>query len=139
MKVAITGATGFLGRYILSQLAAEQHDCRCWYRPQSDRSGLEHVERFVKWVEGSLGHRQACEQLVDGCQALVHAALERPSHVRMAGKEFTPEMALHNISGSLQLFEAARAAGVKRIVYISSCAVYGKILDDRPLDEQHPL
>ena len=139
MKIAITGATGFLGRHILSQLAAEQHQCRCWYRPESDRTGLEHVERYVEWVEGALGQREACSQLVDGCQALVHAALERPARANMSGREFTPEMAMHNVAGSLQLFEAARAAGVERIVYISSCAVYGQILEDRPLDENHPL
>lgn len=138
MNIAVTGATGFLGRYIAAQLAAEQHTLRCWHRASSDRSGLDHVERHVEWVPGSLGDRQACDRLVQGCQALVHAALEHDSFGRIAGRSFTPEMALHNITGSLQLFEAARAAGVERIVYISSCAVHDLILKDRPLDEAHP-
>jgi nucleoside-diphosphate-sugar epimerase len=139
MKIAITGATGFVGRHLLAELCNDEYRLRCWYRPHSDRGGLETIAPHVEWVEGSLGQVEAAESLVDGCDALVHAALERPPQVRMAGKEFTPEMALHNIEGSLQLFAAARKAGVKRIVFVSSCAVYGEILSDRPLDELHPL
>jgi nucleoside-diphosphate-sugar epimerase len=138
MNIAVTGATGFLGRYIVADLAAQQHSLKCWHRATSDRTGLDHVERHVEWVEGSLGNREACDRLVHGCQALVHAALEHDAFGRMAGRSFTPEMAMHNITGSLQLFDAARVAGVERIVYISSCAVHDLILKDRPLDEAHP-
>ena len=40
--------------------------------------------------------------------------------------------------GTLELIEAARRAGVARFVFISTCAVHEKILNDRPLDETHP-
>src|SRR5207237_7291413 len=45
----------------------------------------------------------------------------------------------HNLFGSLQLFQAAKDAGVSRFVFIASCAVHEVILNDRPLDETHPL
>ncbi len=44
-----------------------------------------------------------------------------------------------NLTGSLQLFRAAFAAGVPRFVFVSTCAVHEVILPDRPLDETHPL
>jgi nucleoside-diphosphate-sugar epimerase len=44
-----------------------------------------------------------------------------------------------NVLGSLQLFQTAYAAGVHRFVFISTCAVHDVILEDRPLDEAHPL
>jgi nucleoside-diphosphate-sugar epimerase len=44
-----------------------------------------------------------------------------------------------NILGTLRLIEAARRAGVGRFVFVSTCAVHDVILDDRPLDEAHPL
>jgi nucleoside-diphosphate-sugar epimerase len=44
-----------------------------------------------------------------------------------------------NLTGSLQLFQAAFESGVPRFVFISTCAVHEVILDDRPLDEAHPL
>jgi nucleoside-diphosphate-sugar epimerase len=44
-----------------------------------------------------------------------------------------------NLTGSLRLFQDAFAAGVPRFVFVSTCAVHEVILDDRPLDEAHPL
>ena len=44
-----------------------------------------------------------------------------------------------NVLGTIRLIEATRAAGVKRFVFISTCAVHERILDDRKLDEAHPL
>jgi nucleoside-diphosphate-sugar epimerase len=44
-----------------------------------------------------------------------------------------------NLTGSLQLFQAAFEAKLQRFVFISTCAVHEVILDDRPLDEAHPL
>ena len=40
MKIALTGATGFLGRYIAIHLAGTGHHLRAWYRQGSDRSGF---------------------------------------------------------------------------------------------------
>src|SRR6187431_1418355 len=41
MKTAITGATGFIGRYIVVRLASSGYSLRCWHRPLSDLTGLE--------------------------------------------------------------------------------------------------
>jgi len=49
------------------------------------------------------------------------------------------EYARVKILGTLQLIEAAIAADVKKFVFVSTCAVHDHILDDRPLDEAHPL
>ena len=49
------------------------------------------------------------------------------------------EFVERNVVGSLRLIEAAYTANVGRFVFISTCAVHDRILDDRPLDEKHPL
>src|SRR5258706_307501 len=41
MRIGVTGATGFLGRYLVAELAGAVHHCRCWARPSSDRAALE--------------------------------------------------------------------------------------------------
>jgi len=143
MLIAVTGATGFLGRYLVRQLAASEHRLRCWYRPASDRSGFDSVAEQMEWLPGSLGETTATDRLVDGVDAVVHAAVQWPGprhSPARAGAQTDLETFLQtNLMGSLRLFQAARAAGVPRFIFISTCAVHEVILDDRPLDETHPL
>lgn len=141
MIVAVTGATGFLGRYVVRHLAGAGHRLRCWYRPGSDRAGFEEVAAAVEWLPGELGDPAAGRQLVDRADAVIHAAVQwqgpRNRGARSHGDSdvFTGV----NLTGSLQLFRAAFDAGVGRFVFISTCAVHELILPDRPLDETHPL
>src|SRR4051794_5260399 len=55
MRIAITGATGFLGRYLVRHLAGQGYQLRCWYRPGSDRTGFENIAGAVEWLPGTLG------------------------------------------------------------------------------------
>src|SRR5207302_6152701 len=55
MRIAVTGATGFLGRYILRHLAQSGHELRCWQRADSDLGGFEDVAGSVEWLPGELG------------------------------------------------------------------------------------
>lgn len=139
MKVAVTGATGFLGRYIVNHLIDQGRTCRCWYRSSSDRGGFEGDEDAVEWLAGSLNDPKAADALVKGCDAVVHAALERPGAGFRGAEGDAVRFAEANIIGTLRLIEAARRADVPRFVFISTCAVHEVILDDRPLDEAHPL
>ncbi|HEX6984199.1 MAG TPA: NAD(P)-dependent oxidoreductase [Planctomycetaceae bacterium] len=138
MKIAVTGATGFLGRYFVERFIADRHTLRCWYRPSSDRGGFEGVAERIEWVEGSLRDPESGVRLVAGCDAVVHAALDRPGEGFRGAEGDVVEFAETNVIGTLRLIEAARAAGVGRFVFVSTCAVHEKILPDRPLDETHP-
>jgi nucleoside-diphosphate-sugar epimerase len=139
MNIAVTGATGFIGRYIVRQLVANGHRCHCWFRPESDRSGFEDVAESLEWIQGGLGEANACRELLAGCDAVVHSALYHPSGNFVGDQDDLRTFVEKNLLGSLELIETARAAGVPRFVFISTCAVYDKILDDRPLDEKHPM
>lgn len=138
MRVAVTGATGFIGHYLVRHLADLGHSLRCWYRPASDRSGLATADA-VEWVPGTLNDPEAAVDLVTGCDAVVHAALDRPGSRFIGGEGDLIEFAQRNVIGTLRLIAAARDAGVSRFVFLSTCAVHDRILNDRPLDEAHPL
>jgi nucleoside-diphosphate-sugar epimerase len=141
MKIALTGATGFVGRYVIRQLARGGQRLRCWYRPGGDRGGFEDVSEAVEWLPGGLGDPGATRQLVDGVDAVIHAAVQwQGPRNRGSGSHGAPDVFFGvNLTGSLQLFQAAFEAGVPRCVFVSSCAVHDVILGDRPLDEAHPL
>lgn len=143
MKIAVTGATGFLGHYLVRHLARAGHRLRCWYRIGGDRGGLGDVAKSVEWLPGYLGDPPAVDELIAGADAVVHAAIDWDGpRDRRREREQRGEMAdflRKNLMGSLQLFQAAHAAGVGRFVFVSTCAVHEVILPDRPLDETHPL
>ncbi len=140
MIIALTGATGLCGRYIVKHLAAAGHRLRCWHRRGSDRSGFGDVAGAVEWLSGELGDPAATLDLVAGVDAVVHGAVQwlgpQNRGARSHG-DANPFFGI-NLTGSLQLFQAAFAARVPRFVHISSCAVHDVILNDRTLDETHP-
>ena len=138
MQIAITGATGFLGRYIVHRLAAAGHFCRCWYREESDRGGFEACESMLDWIPGALGDTQSSLELVTDCDAVVHAALYRVGADFRGGEGDLTLFLEQNLIGTIKLVESARMQDVSRFVFISSCAVHEQIFDDRPLDETHP-
>lgn len=139
MRIAVTGGTGFIGRYILQRLTSAGHHCRCWHRPESDRSGFEDLADQIEWLPGQLTDATSMDPLVDGCDATVHAALDRPGSGFRGAEGDVPQFVETNLLGTLRLIDAARKADVPRFVFVSTCAVHEQILDDRPLDETHPL
>jgi nucleoside-diphosphate-sugar epimerase len=141
MRIAVTGATGFLGRYIVNQLLGEGHTCRCWHRPgHSDQGGFcETSESRLEWCAGDLADAGSGERLVCGADAVVHAALMRPGAGFMGAEGDLPAFLETNFMGSLRLIQAARSAGAAKFIFISTCAVHDVICEDRPLDEAHPL
>lgn len=137
MRVAVTGATGTVGRFVVAALAAAGHGVRAWARPRSDRSGIAST---VDWCDGGLEVAGSETDLVAGADALVHAAFHHEPGRYRGGEGGDAETFLAvNVDGSLRLIRAARRAGVARVVFLSSRAVYGERLWDRPLDERHPL
>ena len=137
VNIAVTGATGFVGRYLLNHLTAQGHSLRCWYRATSHREGIDDAN--IQWILGSLEDEESTDALVAGCEAVVHSALWRPGDGFRGAEGDLLEFVRVNLLGSLRLVEASRSAGVKRFVQISTCAVHEQILADRPLDESHPL
>ncbi len=117
MRIAITGATGFLGRHLLPRLAAAGHELVAWHRP--GRPPPADLPERVQWVEGSLGPDMAAEPLLAGADAVVHAALAyaRP------GAGLGAYLA-ENVAAGGALMETARGAGVARFVLVSSLPVH---------------
>ena len=139
MKIAVTGATGFIGHYIVRQLLTAGHQLVCWRRESSDVTDFPDDADHLQWLTGELGDSKATDQLVRDCDAVVHAALWRPGTQFRGGEGDLVQFVETNLLGSLRLMQAARSHDVPRFIFISTCAVHEIILEDRPLDESHPL
>lgn len=108
--IALTGGTGFVGQAVLDVLSQRQTHARALARrvPVDPRP-------FVEWVPGALDERSALDRLVDGADVVIH----------IAGLTSSPDPAdfeTANVAGTLNLVEAAKAAGVPRLVFVSSLA-----------------
>lgn len=134
MTVAVTGATGYVGRFIVERLVAEGLAVRAWRRPSSDIRGLPGT---IEWIEGSLEQPDTAAALVDGAEMLVHCALEHASGRYRGGEgDDLPRYLRVNVGGSLALLAAARTAGVRRCVVLSSRAVFGAWPAESPLPDE---
>jgi UDP-glucose 4-epimerase len=132
LTVAVTGPTGEIGRAFISALerAPEVGRVIGMARRPFDLAGQGWEK--TEYRRGDVLDREAVEELVDGADVVVHLAF-----VIVAGGD---ESRAVNLTGSRNVFEAAAAAGAKRLVYTSSVAAYGfrRGMPDL-LDEEEPI
>ena len=107
--IALTGATGFVGRAVLDEAAARGLEVRALTRrPQEPLAGVD-------WVRGDLSAHPALDALMDGARAVIH----------VAGVVNTPDPAMFEASNALgtrSVAGSALARGVRRFVHVSSLA-----------------
>ncbi|MEL7444985.1 MAG: NAD(P)-dependent oxidoreductase, partial [Pseudomonadota bacterium] len=107
MKLAITGATGFVGQAVLDAVAKTEHVARALTRREQE------PRRGTQWVKGSLEEPAALEAMIETCHAVIHiAGLTNTPDVR--------EFERANVVGTQNTIGAAKATGVKRFVFVSS-------------------
>ena len=115
--LAITGATGFVGSRLLAAARAAGHEVRALTRgPRPPAEG-------VTWIEGALDRPDALAALAEGADAVVHVA----GLINAPDREAFDAV---NVTGTAQMINAARNAGVRRFIHISSLAAREPDLSD---------
>ena len=136
MICAVTGATGYFGRFLVKRLIEEGVSVRAWRRQSSDLTGLAEE---IEWIDGVLGSETAAKALVDGADMLVHAALAHLPGRYRGGEGNDPQRFWKlNLDGSVALLTMARSAGVERAVVLSSRAVFGRNAEGELSDDAEP-
>jgi dihydroflavonol-4-reductase len=132
MKALVTGATGFVGAAVARALSVAGWQVRVLVRTGSDRGNLQRLA--VEVVEGDLADLSSLERALEGCSGLFHVAAD----YRLGARD---PQALYrtNVEGTRNILNAARTAGVGRIVYTSSVATIGIPSDGSPGDERTPV
>lgn len=122
MTSLVTGATGFLGSHVARQLLARGERVRVLARPQNDRRALEGSGAEI--VEGDLRDAASLDRAVAGTSRVFHVAAD----YRLWAPD-PREIYESNVTGTRNLLEAARRAGVERFIYTSTVAT---VAVDRP-------
>lgn len=140
-RVIVTGAGGFIGSHLVERLVAEGARVRALvhYNSRNDPGLLKLLpeDTLVKLdlMPADLLDPFAVQQAVEGMDVVFHlgALISIPYSYR-----HPYHVAETNVMGTLNVLQACREAGVRRLVHTSSSEVYGTALRV-PIDEEHPL
>lgn len=136
-KILVTGGAGLIGSSTIDLLLREHTPAQVVIFDNLVRGRLANVERAladprVSFVEGDIADVAAIERVTRGMDAVIHMAA-----LRITACAAEPRQALEVMcDGSFNVVEAARLAGVKRVVAASSASIYG-LADSFPTREDH--
>jgi len=116
--IFVTGATGFIGTKLVNALLAKGYSVHALSRAASNREGLMH-ER-VRLVQGDLLDRDSLRKGMEGCSQVFHLAAYAKNWSRDPSVFFR-----QNVDGMTNVLDAARDAGIKRVVFTSTIVVFG--------------
>jgi UDP-glucose 4-epimerase len=139
MKTLVTGGAGFIGSHIATALAERGDEVRVLDNLSTgNRANLDHLRGRVELIEGDVADAKAVARAVDGVELVFHQAA-------LASVPRSVEAPLETNSvcctGTVTLLDAARRAGVRRVVYAGSSSAYGNqpFTSKRESDLPEPL
>jgi dihydroflavonol-4-reductase len=120
MRAFLTGATGFIGGHLVDRLRRRGDEVVALVRSPERAGAL--LELGCELVEGELSSEEAIRQGVEGCDSAFHSGA-----VYKVGIPVAQQAAMYdaNVRGTERVLDAAREAGVGRIVYVSTVNVFG--------------
>lgn len=130
MKIFMTGATGFIGGATARHLVEQGHQLTCLVRDRSKAADLEALGCSL--VDGDLSSRPRLTDQMSGHDALLHNAALYEVGIP---KERIPVLRKANVEGTANVLEAALEAGLPRVLYVSTCAVFGNTRREKATED----
>lgn len=131
MEILVTGANGFVGRHLILALQKRGDNVRALSSPGGDTTWLK--QHDIAIFRGDIRNQDALAEPMRGVDAVVHLVAETK-------KKFGPIQHAYavNVAGTENVCRAALAAGVRRLVYSSTSAIYNMNVG-RPVTEDDPI
>lgn len=134
--ILITGGAGFIGSHLTDALLAKGYAVRVLDNLSTGkRSNLPLSNPNLQLIEGDVADAALVAQTVQGCGGVVHLAAVASVQASVDDPVRTHQS---NFIGTLNVCEAMRLAGVKRVLFASSAAVYGNNGEGASIDEDTP-
>ncbi|MEY3316737.1 MAG: NAD-dependent 4,6-dehydratase LegB [Ilumatobacteraceae bacterium] len=141
MKILVTGADGFIGSHVVETLVKSGHDVRAFvlynsfnswgWLDESDKAIRDSIDIFA----GDIRDPHGVDKAVENQEVILNLA----ALIAIPYSYHSPDTYIDtNIKGTLNILQAARRHGVKRVVQTSTSEVYGTA-QYIPIDEAHPL
>lgn len=133
MKVLVTGATGFLGGWLVRRLVADGHNVRIIRRANSDLEDLAGLK--IESVEGDITNAKSLVEASRGMDTVFHlAGLIAYTRAQRAAMEKV------NVGGTQNVIDACVKNKVRKLIHLSSVSAIGASFDGRePLTEESPF
>jgi uncharacterized protein YbjT (DUF2867 family) len=112
--ILITGATGYIGRHLVSRLVSQGERPRCLVRDTQRAAGILPADK-VDFVQGNTTQPDSLGAAMQGVVTVVHAAFLTADRKQSAGNHYQET----NVQGTANVIKAAQDAGVKRIIEMS--------------------
>jgi UDP-glucose 4-epimerase len=138
MRVLVSGGAGFIGSHLVERLLGEGHVVRVlddFSTGRRENLAFAKPGAALEVVTGDIRDARAVEEAVAGVEAIFHEA----ALVSVPRSVESPEISCDiNAHGTARVFDAARRAGIRRLVFASSAAVYGET-GRGPVSEGEPV
>jgi len=130
----VTGGSGFIGSHVVDRLVAEDASVVVFdNRVREDNLGAALPSGRVRTVEGDVTDPAAVRAAADGVSGIFHMAV-----LPLGPCSEDPRRCVEvNVDGTLNVLEAARDVGARKVVFSSASSVYGDT--NETMDESHPL
>jgi len=140
-KILVTGADGYIGSHLVEKLVTDGYDVRAFvlYNSFESWGWLDTIPQTTKdkieVVMGDVRDYHFVKHAMEGCDAVLHlAALIAIPYSYHAPQSYVET----NVTGTLNIVQAARELGTKKVIHTSTSEVYGTA-QFVPITEEHPL
>jgi UDP-glucose 4-epimerase len=135
-NILVTGGAGFIGGHLVAQLASQGYNIKVIDNLSTGKlSNIDFSAGKIEFIDGDIRDFDLVNRCLQNVDGVFHLAAQTSVPFSIKNPAFNDDV---NIKGTSNLLNASVENGIKRFVFVSSCAVYGNPTY-LPIDEKHPV
>jgi UDP-glucose 4-epimerase len=135
MRCLVTGGGGFIGSSLCEALLKEGHIVRVFERPYLKIDKINHIYKQTEWIEGDFINSEHIKKAIQGCDIVFHLICTTIPKTSNENPVYDIES---NLIATVNMLDAAKKNGTKKIYFLSSAGTVYGIPQKIPIPENHP-